>query len=138
MKVQTRSAGVVVVRRFDDGLRYLLLRCFGYWDFPKGEVEPGEDPLRTARREAAEETGLTGLDFRWGDVHVETPAYGKGKVARYYLAESPAGEVDLPVSPALGMPEHQEYRWATVAQAQTLVNDRVRAVLAWAGQRIGG
>ena len=51
------SAGVVVVRHTDDGWRVLLLRVYNYWDCPKGVVEPGEDPLATARREAREETG---------------------------------------------------------------------------------
>ncbi len=37
------SAGVIIVRRFDDEWRYLLLRVYNYRDFPKGEVEPGED-----------------------------------------------------------------------------------------------
>jgi len=45
------SAGVVVVRLADDGPRYLLLRVYRYWDFPKGEVAADEDPLATARRE---------------------------------------------------------------------------------------
>ncbi|MBI5783590.1 MAG: NUDIX domain-containing protein, partial [Gammaproteobacteria bacterium] len=39
------SAGVVIIRRFDDKYRYLLLRVRDYWDFPKGMVDPGEDPL---------------------------------------------------------------------------------------------
>lgn len=43
------SAGVIIVRRYDDEWRYLLLRVYNYWDFPKGEVEPGEDPLAAAR-----------------------------------------------------------------------------------------
>jgi bis(5'-nucleosidyl)-tetraphosphatase len=137
MKVRRFSAGVVVVRRFEDGTRFLLLRCFGYWDFPKGEVEPGEDPLETARREVAEETGLSGLDFRWGGDFTETPPYGRGKVARYYLAESPVGEVTLPVSPELGAPEHHEYRWVPPAEARGLLNARVGAVLEWATDRIG-
>ena len=29
----------------------------GAWSIPKGEIEPGEDPLAAARREFAEETG---------------------------------------------------------------------------------
>lgn len=132
MKVKTRSAGVVVMRRFEDGFRFLLLRCFGYWDFPKGEIEPGEDPIATARREVTEETCLEQLIFRWGDEFTETPPYGKGKVARYYLAECPMGDVFLPVSPELGEPEHHEFRWVDETEAETLLNDRVRRVLRWA------
>jgi len=30
-----------------------------YWTFPKGEIEPGEDPKKTAIRETLEETGIT-------------------------------------------------------------------------------
>jgi bis(5'-nucleosidyl)-tetraphosphatase len=61
------SAGVIVVRKHADGYRYLLLRAFRYWDFPKGLVEAGEDPLASAVREVAEETTLTDLKFRWGN-----------------------------------------------------------------------
>src|SRR5947208_14366682 len=31
----------------------------GYWSVPKGEIEPGEDPLAAAIREFKEETGVT-------------------------------------------------------------------------------
>jgi 8-oxo-dGTP pyrophosphatase MutT (NUDIX family) len=58
-----RSAGVVVLRRFDGDWRCLLLRCYRYWDFPRGEIEPGEDPLLAARREVAEETSLQTSTF---------------------------------------------------------------------------
>jgi bis(5'-nucleosidyl)-tetraphosphatase len=136
VKVRKHSAGVVVLRRFEDGVRFLLLRCFRYWDFPKGEVEPGEDPLATARREVAEETGLEDLRLRWGEDYVETPPYGQGKVARYYLAECPCGEARLPVNPELGAPEHHEYRWVSYTEARALLNERVGAVLEWAERRI--
>lgn len=138
MKVKKRSAGIVVTRRIEGETRYLLLRCYRYWDFPKGEVEAGEDLLRTACRELEEETGLGDLTFPWGQVYTKTPIYAKGKVARYYLAESPEGDVYLPVSPELGEPEHQEFRWATYAEARSLVNERIRAVLDWARQQILG
>jgi len=136
MQVTTRSAGVVVVRRFDDGPRVLILRCFGYWDFPKGELDPGEEPLAAAQREVMEETGLTDLRFRWGEVYTETPPYGRGKVARYYIAESPSGEPFLPISPELGVPENHEFRWADYPEASGLLNERVGAVLAWAWERV--
>ena len=51
-----------------DDWRVLLLRVYNYWDCPKGMVEPGEDPLATARREVAEETGIEDLEFRWGEI----------------------------------------------------------------------
>ena len=45
MSAGKRSAGVVVVRPGDDGWRYLVLRAFRNWDFPKGLVESDEQPL---------------------------------------------------------------------------------------------
>jgi 8-oxo-dGTP pyrophosphatase MutT (NUDIX family) len=56
------SAGGVVVRCGTDGPRVLLIHDrHGNWGFPKGHVESGEDPADAARREIAEEAGLTGL-----------------------------------------------------------------------------
>src|SRR5690606_24534533 len=85
-----RSAGIVPVRFIDGVPHYLLLRAFRYWDFPKGEIEADENPLEAAIRELAEETTLTDVHFRWGQGFRETPPYARGKVARYYLAETPA------------------------------------------------
>ena len=59
------SAGVVVLRRSGEGCLYLLLRAYRYWDFPKGEVGPGEEAIAAARREVLEETGIDDLAFRW-------------------------------------------------------------------------
>jgi bis(5'-nucleosidyl)-tetraphosphatase len=130
------SAGAVIVRHFDDQYRYLLLRVRDYWDFPKGMVDPGEDPLAAAIREVEEETTLTGLDFSWGHDFIETEPYGKNKIARYYLAESPQGEVYLPVTEELGKPEHEEFRWLEYDKARGLLVPRVLAVLDWAGKII--
>lgn len=123
---------MVVVRFIEETPHYLLLRVFRYWDFPKGLVEPGEDVLQAAIREVKEETGLTDLQFRWGDIFKETPPYSRGKIARYYLAEAPTGEVYLPVNSELGKPEHHEFRWLTYEQARPLLVARLQAVLDWA------
>jgi bis(5'-nucleosidyl)-tetraphosphatase len=130
------SAGVVVVRRVEGTWRVLLLRVYNYWDFPKGVVEPGEDPLAAARREVREETSIDDLEFRWGREFIETAPYSKNKVARYYLAEAARSEVELPINPELGKPEHHEFRWLTFAAALELVVPRLQEILRHAQQRI--
>jgi bis(5'-nucleosidyl)-tetraphosphatase len=130
------SAGVVVVSRPDDDWRVLLLRVYNYWDCPKGVVEAGEDPLAAACREVREETTLGELDFHWGDDFFETAPYSGNKVARYYLAGSEHMRVELPVNPALGRPEHHEFRWARFDDAVKLVAPRISDVLAWARARV--
>lgn len=127
-----RAAGVVVLRRDPAGWRVLLLRAYRNWDFPKGLIEPGEQPLDAARREAREETGLVDLAFRWGEAFRETEPYAGGKVARFYLAETRAEAVELPVSPELGRPEHHEWRWASFDEARALLAPRLRLILDWA------
>jgi bis(5'-nucleosidyl)-tetraphosphatase len=126
------SAGVVIAHAAANEYRYLLLRSFRYWDFPKGMVEPDESPFAAAQREAREEANLSNLDFRWGEIYRETEPYARGKVARYYLALSRSMDVTLPVSAELGKPEHDEYRWVNYAAAKSLVVPRVAAVLDWA------
>ena len=49
------SAGVVVVHLGGAAVQYLLLRAYKNWDFPKGLVEPGEQPFDAAVREVKEE-----------------------------------------------------------------------------------
>lgn len=136
MPPRTLSAGVVVVRQTPACWQFLLLRAYQHWDFPKGLVEAGESPLEAARREVNEETTLTGLVFRWGEHYIETGPYWRNKVARYYLAEAPTGEVRLPVNPALGRPEHEEFRWVTSEGAEPLIRPRVARVLNWALQHL--
>ena len=125
-------------RRSEHGVRLLLLRAYNNWDFPKGLVEPGEDPLAAARREVAEETGLAEVAYPFGDEFKETLPYAGRKVARYYLAETGESKIQLPVSPELGRPEHNEYRWASFDEAEELLPPRLAAVLEWAKQTLTG
>ncbi len=131
------SAGVVVVRRDAGGWRLLVLRAYRNWDFPKGLVEPGEAPLDAAIRETAEEAAITDLAFRWGEAYRETAPYRGGKVARYYLAETAQAAVTLPLSPELGRPEHDEWRWVDFDAARRLLPPRLQPILAWARARLG-
>ena len=123
-------------RRTERGPRLLVLRAYKNWDFPKGMIEPGESELDAAKRETAEETGLADLEFPFGDEHQDTLAYSGGKVARYFLAETDKGVIDLPVSAELGRPEHHEWRWVSFDEAEELLPPRLGVVLDWARRQL--
>jgi 8-oxo-dGTP pyrophosphatase MutT (NUDIX family) len=126
----------VVVRREGDGWMYLLLRAFNHWDFPKGMVEEGEEPLAAAIREVREESTIEDLDFAWGSNSTQTGPYSGGKVARYYVASTHRADVSLPINPMIGRAEHSEYRWVDFDAALELVSPRVKPVVRWAAQAL--
>jgi bis(5'-nucleosidyl)-tetraphosphatase len=130
--VRRLSAGVVVVHLGAAAVQFLLLRAYKNWDFPKGLVEPGEQPFDAAVREVKEETTLVNLGFDWGKDYLDTGPYNKGKISRYYLARSDATLVHLPINPELGFPEHQEARWVGFEMALNMVSPRLKPVLQWA------
>src|SRR3954471_6619961 len=133
-----RASGAVVFRRTPRGVRLLVLRAYNNWDFPKGLVESGEDMLTAAKREVKEETGLSAVDYPFGDEFRETLPYANNKVARYYLAETEEHDIGLPVSTALGRPEHHEFRWITLDEADDLLPPRLAVVLEWVKKTLGG
>jgi len=61
------SAGLLLFRRTGREPEFFLVhpggpfwanKDLGTWSIPKGEIDPGEDPLAAAKREFAEETGI--------------------------------------------------------------------------------
>lgn len=56
-----RTAGGIVLG--DSGTIAMVSRRSGQWLFPKGHIDEGEDDETAARREIAEETGLTNLEL---------------------------------------------------------------------------
>ena len=130
------SAGVVVIRESHEGWLYLLLRAYNHWDFPKGMVEAGEEPLAAAIREVREETLIADLQFAWGEVYTETGPYSRGKVARYYLGRTETSAVTLTVIGALGRAEHNEFRWVDYQGASRLVSPRVQPIVDWAWEHL--
>src|SRR5271166_5156744 len=126
------SSGVVVVSVLERKLKFLLLRAYRNWDFPKGLVEPGESPIDAAVREVREETTLDDISFDWGMVYMDTGPYNKGKISRYYIARSKETQVRLPVNPELGAPEHREARWVDYERALAMVSPRLVPVVRWA------
>ena len=135
IKPPTLSVGVVPILFCSEQKLpplFLLLRVYGYWDFPKGVTESDENPKKTALRELGEETGIKKTKFSWGDVFLETEPYSKGKIARYYVAEVFSKEVELLKNPVTGQIEHHEFRWCTFEEAYELLNTRVQKILVWA------
>ncbi len=112
-----------------EGTEYLLLRRSpgetlypGIWQFVTGAPEGKEKAHETARREMAEETSLTPLDF-WVVPHVN--AFYDPRNDSIQLTPVFAARVDSGTVPQLS-PEHSEYRWCDYATALRM--------LAWPGQ----
>lgn len=63
-----RSAGAVVFSiKYSGNVFFLLLRySAGHWDFPKGNIEDGENEVQAACREIREETGIKNVVFLEG------------------------------------------------------------------------
>ena len=68
---RARSAGILLFRRVGASVEVLIVhpggplwarRDDGAWSIPKGECDPGEEPLAAARREFAEEIGSPAPD----------------------------------------------------------------------------
>jgi predicted NUDIX family NTP pyrophosphohydrolase len=87
------SAGVLVYRRTAGQLEVLLAhpggpifrrRDAGAWTIPKGEIEPGEEPLAAARRELLEETGFA---FEGPFTPLGTVKQKNGKVVHAFACE---------------------------------------------------
>jgi 8-oxo-dGTP pyrophosphatase MutT (NUDIX family) len=133
MQAPTRRSYGIIPIAFEEGAPvFLILRAYQHWGFPKGQAEPGEAPLEAARREMREETGIADFALSWGEVCMETEPYSGGKVSTFYPARVRRQQITLPVSPELGRPEHDEYRWVSFEEARALLPPRLVRILEWA------
>lgn len=136
-KINNKSAGVIVVRKRNDVLQYLLLRSFQHWDSPKGKIEENETPKMAAIREVKEETGIDDLIFQWGDDSFITEPYSKiNKTVEYFVAYTEKPSVHLGTNAELGRPEHNEFRWVSFEDALYFCVPRIQRALQWAHQKI--
>jgi predicted NUDIX family NTP pyrophosphohydrolase len=133
--VAAKSAGILLYRRTGGTLEVLLVhhggpfwakKDLGSWSIPKGEIQDGEDPLTAARREFAEETGMT----------VDAPAkelppakQPSGKIVHAFVVEGdfdPAAlksntfEMEWPRGSKIrrSFPEVDEAAWLEIAEAR--------------------
>ena len=129
-----QSAGIILldIREMTEA-RVLCLRAFNNWDFPKGRLDAGETHIQAAIRELQEETGYNLSDIEFVQTLFDLPetvTYGSGKRAKtatYFYAVLSNLEKDpiLPVSPELGKPEHDEWRWVSVSKLSELLPARL-------------
>ena len=96
------SAGLLLFRRRNGRLEVFLVHPGGpywahrdghAWSLPKGECEPGEDLLATARREVAEETGVEPPDGPY--LALGNARQPSGKVVHAWAVEGDLDETRL-------------------------------------------
>lgn len=117
------SAGIIVFRRTDEGVKFLILYHGGdYWNFPKGKLEATERSWQAAFREVREETGLKRNELKLvGDFKAFEKFYFKRgsdkifKVVILYLAETSQSTITL-------SHEHEGYGWFTFSQAKKMLS----------------
>ena len=106
-----RSAGAVIFStKYPRDVNFLLLRySAGHWDFPKGNIENGEDETQAACREIREETGIDSVVFLKGFQRKVTYNYRREqnlvhKEVIFFLAKADSQKVTL-------SNEHIAYSW---------------------------
>ena len=117
------SAGIIVYRKTNQGLRFLLLYHGGrYWNFPKGHIEAEERALEAAIRETMEEAGLKRADMKIDNLFkaYEKFTFFKNKVkvfktVIFYLAETKNREIRI-------SNEHEGFGWFSYKEALNLLS----------------
>lgn len=150
-----RSAGILVHRLRDGQVEVLLVhpggplwarRDEGAWSIPKGEYEPGEDPLGAARREFAEELGSpppSGMAEELGEVRLKS-----GKRVRAWAvpgdldagaAHSNTFELEWPPRSGrrIEVPEIDRAEWFGLAEARRRLNPGQVELLERLAARLG-
>ena len=116
--IDERSSGAILfsINNESTKLVFLLLHyASGHWDFPKGNIESGEDEVQAAYREIFEETGIQNVRFLKGFRKKIQYHYIRGnksirKEVIFYIARTNTKEIML-------SNEHVGYAWKDYNQA---------------------
>ena len=89
--------GSAVMMAVDEASRVLLVRQFRLpagkrlWELPAGRIDPGETPLRAAKRELREETGYSAKKWTKLAAYWPSPGYVAEKMTLFLAQELKAG-----------------------------------------------
>ena len=116
--IDERSSGAIIFsnNKEQNKSEFLLLHyASGHWDFPKGNIEDGEDEVQAAYREIFEETGIQNVHFVEGFRKKIQYYYRRGdllirKEVIFYLAITNTKEITL-------SNEHIGYAWKDYTEA---------------------
>jgi len=112
------SAGIIVYRKTKAGPKFLLMyHGGGYWNFPKGRLEAGEENMKAAFREVGEETGIKAKDLFLDKDFTSTDKYfprerGEkiSKTVTLFLARTNVSQIKISF-------EHDGFAWSTFREA---------------------
>ena len=105
------------------------------WQMPQGGIDPGEDPLKAARRELLEETNVASVSLlaeapAWYTYDLPSDIYQKAWKGRFqgqrqkwfaFRFDGPDSEIDI-AHPAGGQkPEFDGWRWEKMANLADLI-----------------
>jgi 8-oxo-dGTP pyrophosphatase MutT (NUDIX family) len=120
----------------EDASEFLLLRNRrGFWGFPQGHKEKGENEIQTLVREVLEETSIRALEIQSYIGKIQY-SYFKGdgmkseKEVRFYFATTPTREVKI-------SEEHADFRWVTLADALNMLDHAQLKLVLVKGHRKG-
>ncbi len=119
-----------------DHSEFLLLRNKrGFWGFPQGHKEKGENEIQTLKREVFEETGIIDLEIHQyiGKIqykYFRADGIRSEKEVKFYFATTPTREVVI-------SNEHEDFKWTNYLDALSLLDNRQLKSIILKGRRKG-